>query len=73
MFNPFLLGDMPVGWNEMCPQNIQMTDELRQLALTLHNNLRSKLTTGDMVMYNGDYLPMASNMVKLVGFQYSRL
>ncbi|WKY06101.1 hypothetical protein Q1695_006364 [Nippostrongylus brasiliensis] len=60
-----MIGDMPVGWNEMCPQNIQMTDELRQLALTLHNNLRSKLTTGDMVMYNGDYLPMASNMVKL--------
>ncbi|EYC03666.1 hypothetical protein Y032_0092g2549 [Ancylostoma ceylanicum] len=53
---------------EICPENAEQTDELRQRILDLHNNLRSRLAKGlekNVLLYNESSL-QASAMRKLM-------
>ncbi|KAL6744171.1 hypothetical protein Aduo_017132 [Ancylostoma duodenale] len=48
--------------NDICPQNVNMTDTLRKRFHTAHNNLRSKLAKGDIYFEGKGRLPSAGDM-----------
>ncbi|CAJ0601076.1 unnamed protein product [Cylicocyclus nassatus] len=56
---------MPIKGNQICPSNIEMTDTLRLRFLDMHNYRRLVLSLGKYKR-NGDFLPQAKNMLKLV-------
>nr|AEP82911.1 venom allergen/ancylostoma secreted protein-like 1 isoform 1 [Heligmosomoides bakeri] len=50
------------GANTRCPQNPQMTDDLRYLFRDMHNYRRSETALGRTIKNTGNYLPSSSNM-----------
>ncbi|CAJ0593903.1 unnamed protein product [Cylicocyclus nassatus] len=53
------------GENTQCPNNIGMTDTLRELFLNSHNSKRTQLAQGLVREKNGNLLPQATNMIRL--------
>ncbi|VDP12145.1 unnamed protein product [Heligmosomoides polygyrus] len=54
------------GANTRCPQNPQMTDDLRYLFRDMHNYRRSETALGRTIKNTGNYLPTSSNMQYMV-------
>ncbi|CAJ0591429.1 unnamed protein product [Cylicocyclus nassatus] len=53
------------GENQICSNNIGMTDSLRTLFLNMHNYRRAKLALGKVISYNRKRMPPAKNIFKL--------
>lgn len=51
--------------NQIFPYNGAMNDRIPAKATEMHNYRRSQLARGLVAKFNGNYLPSASNMVKL--------
>ncbi|EYC33123.1 hypothetical protein Y032_0002g615 [Ancylostoma ceylanicum] len=55
--------------NDICPQNVNMTDKLRKKFHNTHNNLRSKVAKGVVYFDEKRRLPPAGDMYYMVGTQ----
>ncbi|VDO61036.1 unnamed protein product, partial [Heligmosomoides polygyrus] len=55
--------------NGICSANGEMNDRIRVKATDMHNYRRAQLSRGEVAKFNGNKLPSAANMVKLVSPQ----